>query len=494
VIENVIDHGGSFARIADWLLECLDLQPPPAGGHLVIYLCYHFTDRGLFSSPERSEELGQALLGTYRREFAWDGKGFGDLRFDLRKDQAGYLLLTLRDPEHFAGEFTESWQKPLKRPTAIEFSWQESETNILPGAIGLARRWITPLESNTVMTAVFSVVSNGSTATAHHIHIRQRQVRTSPPSIYLPEGVTSVTIGPIIGSDIWVPDLQETLKFEYFSSSDEWRWVAPSAPWLGSGNQTGDLSQDFADRNGERSIVVKGQRLPQRSTLAEIKRKNELPSFVVEIIGCLLPSPNEQVEWAGNIAGGQPALAAVASSAIELPGGNWLYCNRDSSATYLLPAGERPPGTLLKRDGPIQELRSHSANGPQLKGKWMEFTRGLLPYFRGEFRLMPPLTSRLAADAICGDLPGEIFPDYVDKSIGRPPCRLESGDGRSYTLAFNPSARHSVFLFSKTSSRVTRYDPSSSRVIELGTGADFILGATHYRLRQLSENVSDEAF
>ena len=473
MLEGVVEHDGSFARIADWLLECLDSQPPSAGGHLVFYLCYHVNDRSLFSSPERNEELDQALLSSYQREVVWDGKGFGDLRFDLVRRHP-LLELTLREP---AGA----------RPTEIEFQWQESDTKILPGTIGVARRWIEPLAENTVVVALFSVMTNGNAATARHLQLRQLEVRTSQPSAYLAEGVTSITIGAIPGCDIWVPELHVPRRFEYRSSHDEWRWTAPSAPWLNSGHKTGDMSVEFEVRNGHQPIVVRGERLPERSTLAEIRKKNEVPIFVVEIIGCVLPTPNEHSDLAGNIAEIQPALAALASSAIELPGGSWLYCNRDSSATYLLRAGERLPGKLLTRDGPTEELRSRSAKGAQLQGKWIEFTKGMLPYFRGELALTPPLSSRLAADAICGDLPSEIFPGYVDKAIGRPPCRLESGDGRSYNLAFNPSATHPVFVYSKTSSRVTRYDPSNSRVIDLGTGADFILGATHYRLRKLAE-------
>ena len=473
MLESVIDHDGSFARIADWLLECLDSQPPPTGGHMVIYLCYHVSDRSFFSSPERNEELGRALLNSYEREVAWDGKGFGDLRFDLVKHEA-LLELTLRD---LAGAL----------PTEIEFQWQESDARILPGTMGVARRWIEPLPESTEVIALFSVMTDGSAATARHLHLQQLEVRTPQPAVYLPKGVTFITVGAVAGCDIWVPELQAPLMFEYRSSDDEWHWTAPSAPWLPSGRKTGDMSLEFEVRSGHQPLVVKGERLPERSTLAEIRKKNEVPSFVVEIIGCVLPTPNEDSDWAGNIAEIQPALAALASSAIELPGGSWLYCNRDSSATYLLRAGERLPGRLLTRDGAIQELRSLSAKGPQLQGKWTEFTMGLLPYFRGELKLIPPLTSRLASDAICGDLPSEIFPGYVDKSIGRPPCRLESGDGRRYNLAFNPSAKHPVFVYSKTSSRVTRYDPSNSRVIDLGTGADFILGATHYRLRQLAE-------
>jgi hypothetical protein len=125
-------------------------------------------------------------------------------------------------------------------------------------------------------------------------------------------------------------------------------------------------------------------------------------------------------------------------------------------------------------------------------GKWIEYSDTLLPLFRGELRLMPPLSSRLAADAISGDLPDEIFTEYVDSTLGRAPVRLESADGRTYSLAFKPSARHPVFVLSEQRSEVTRYEPSSSSVIDLGTGADFILGATHYRLKQLAEPVSDD--
>lgn len=480
MLESVIDHDGSFARIADWLLECLDSQPPHEGGHLVLYVWYHVNDRSFFSSPERSGELGRALFGSYQREIAWDGKGFGDLRFDLTKDHE-QLLLTLRELDDRTN------QTAKREPTVIEFYWHESELKILPGAIGLARRWVKPLAETTDVVAVLSVESNTSAAIARHAHLQQLEIRIPEPCVYLPEGVTSITIGSVAGSDIWVPELGAPVKFEYDSSDDEWRWAAPTAPWFPSGCKTGNLSLDLEVRSDERSIVVKGERLSVPSTLADIRDKNKIPNFVVEIVGCLLPTPNEQSDWAGNIVGIQPSLAALASSAIELPGGSWLYCDRDSSAAYLLRVGERLPGRLLTRDGAVQELRSRSAHGPQLQGKWTEFTKGMLPYFRGELTLLPPLTSRLAADAICGDLPTEIFPEYVDKCIGRPPCRLESGDGRSYTLAFNPSAKHPVFLLSKTNSKITRYDPSSSRVIDLGSGAEFILGATHYRLRQLAE-------
>lgn len=486
MLESVVDHDGSFARIGDWLLQCLDSKPPDKGGHLVLYLCYHVNDRSFFSSPERSEKLGCALLDSYQKEIAWDGKGFGDLRFDLIKDH-GQVQLTLREFDDQQGDSNTTNQTAGHESTVIEFHWQESELNILPGTIGLARRWVEPLAESTDVVAVFSVESNASAAIARHTNLRQLEIRVPEPCVYLSKGVTSITIGSVAGSDIWVPELGALVKFEYDSSDDEWRWTAPTAPWFASGYKIGNLSLDLEARSGERSIAVKGERLVAPATLADIRDKNKVPNFVVEIVGCLLPTPKEHSDWAGNIAGIQPALAALASSAIELPGGSWLYCDRDSSAAFLLGAGERLPGRLLTRDGAVQELRSRSAHGPQLKGRWTEFTKGMLPYFRGELTLMPPLTSRLAADAICGDLPTEIFPEYVDKSIGRPPCRLESGDGRSYTLAFNPSAKHPVFLLSKTNSRVTRYDPSSSRVIDLGTGAEFILGATHYRLRQIAE-------
>jgi hypothetical protein len=489
VVENVIDHDGSFDRIASSLLEWLDSQLPPPGGYLVLYLCFHSRDRAFFSSPYRSTDLKRALFESYKREIAWDGMGFGDLRFDIRHESsAGPLYLTLRE-QKVVSSSTKASDKNAAEPTIIEFQWQEGESNILPGTISMQSRWIKPLAGNSLMTAFLGVGSDGNAVTARHRTLWQGEVRTTRPGIYLPEGRNSITIGPTFGCDLLVPQLEAPISFEYDSTADEWNWGAPSAPWLRDGNRKGDLLQEFPSRNGQAPIVIKGERLSEVASLDDIRKQNQLPSFVVEIIGCLLPSPNQQAEWSRSVYEIQPALASEASTAIELPGGSWLYCKHDSLRPHLLRVGEAPPGKPLRGGKPL-ELRAPGAIGPQLQGIWAEVNSELLQIFCGELRLTPPLAARLAADAICGDLPTEIFPEYVDRSLGRPPCRLESGDGRNYRLAFNSSAKHPVFVFSPMS-EIKRYDPNP-QAIELGTGADFIFGATHYRLRRLPDVLSDE--
>jgi hypothetical protein len=184
--------------------------------------------------------------------------------------------------------------------------------------------------------------------------------------------------------------------------------------------------------------------------------------------------------------------AGHASSAVELPHGACLYLDKDSAKPHLLRAGEAPPGLELNQYQVPQNLALRQRSDTDSpKGKWIVDPDMPTSLFKGELRLMPAITSQLVADAISCDLPNEVFVEYVDSTLGRPPVRLGSSDGRTYALTFNESARHPVFLLQGGWSDVASFYPSSRSTIELGAGAEFILGATHYRLRQVAASGND---
>jgi hypothetical protein len=489
IVESVTEHRGSFDHVAAWLLNCLDSLLPQPGGHLILYLCYHGADRSFFCSPQRNANLARALFNSYELELDWDGTGFGDLRFDLAgASREGPLTLTLRPPEHTAADG--AMQATTHRPTMLEFQWNETESQVSPGTLSLLRHWVEPLSKDTLLRASLNIRSDQEISIARHIDLWQSHVRGPDATIFLPEGRTVISIGRSPGCDVQAPLIGSPLMVEYRSHTDEWNWWAPTAPWLPQGSKRGDVVVEYQTADGYGPVILTGQSWPAR-TLGEIAAANRLPRFLVQVVGCLLPKPSEKGD-SDLVTGAKPGLGVFASSATELPEGAWLYLERNSSAPFLLREGEPPPGRRLRPHSVPEDLKLTIGAGPRRKGKWLEYSDELLPFFLGELRLMPPLSSRLVAEATGGDLPDEIFTQYIDSTLGRAPVRLETRDGRTYSLAFKPSAKHPVFVISKKRSEVMRYDPSDSSVINLGSGADFIFGATHYRLERLAEPAIDD--
>ncbi len=180
------------------------------------------------------------------------------------------------------------------------------------------------------------------------------------------------------------------------------------------------------------------------------------------------------------------ALAPRAVSALQLPGGDWLYLD-ELREPYLFRAGDTPPGFALKGSSQGRRLTARAGLDAAHVGVWADFNSDLRALFRGELSLTPPVAARLATQAIFEDLPHDIFVNYRDRALGRAPVRLESPDGRRYALVFHEWARLPVFVVADGEARNRRHDPRPEATVELGAGADFILGTTHYRLRSLAD-------
>lgn len=487
-------HGGDLSHVAAWLLDRLDLEPPQAGGSLNLYLCYHPDDISYFVSAQRNHDLARALLTAYRRERKWDGLGFGDLRFDLAEGShpAHISLERRRDgapPASGSGKVMARKGKSL--PTPVEFNWYVTDTQVTPGTLGLIRRWTQPLMPETLLVATMTILSGASIA--RHIDLWQHSIRWYQPVIYLPRGQTDLLIGAMAGCDLDAPTLQSPLVVAYDYESDEWTWTEVNSGWRRRrrGRAHRELNLEWPGDESKGAVSLSGSRLPTPRMLNQQEAENRLPMFTLEIIGCVLPFSGG--EGYGRVPDDFPSiLAADVRSAINLPGdGGWIYLDKRDEEAYLLRRGENPPGQRL---APGSQFRVGSFEpGKPRTGLWTVRDGNLPKGFRGEVQLTPPLRSMLACGSIAENVPDSLFAGYKDSAHGRAPVRLMSPSGRHYKLIFNQAAKHPVILLTSDSPEGLVYKPDTSVPIELGSGAEFILGTTHYRLRCVSEQANDHA-
>ena len=494
-IESTISHGGDPSRIAAWILDCLDRDPPPGSGDLTLYLCYNSGDINCFGSGNRNQVLARAVHAAYLQEQQWDDSGTGRLRFDLGIARApSHLALSLRE------EFLEFARGPAgqgqlgAQETAIEFCWQQADMQIGPGTIGLVRRWREPLRPGADLCAVLTAEKGASIT--RHLDRWQRESRWHQPEIYFPAGRSQLFIGPWVGCDLLVPELRHPLQLSFESESDEWRWVAPGAPQPIAGRQRGDLRLELPLAEGQTALTLSGRSLQPRRSLESQERSNRLPLYSLDILGLVVPfAPPAGY---GVVPQGLPALVVEwASSALRLPGGTVLYRERNQpQSVYIYNARDVERRTEVRarrlNRGMDVGLKMMTAAGGEVRGEWQE-PAGLPPGFGGELILKPALDCRLACGIISEDVPEDFFPDYNDITLGRAPLRLESRDGRRHTLVYKQSARHPVYVRTGDHPDFRPYSPDTARAIPLtpridkSVVAEFILGSTHYRLREIAE-------
>ena len=487
-IESRSVHGGDLSRIVAWLLDCLDRNPPPPGGDLTLYLCYHTNDLSYFASTRRGVELATELLNRYQQEAEWDELGFGSLRFDLAaaKDPA-HISLTMREGFVIADS---AKIHDAAQPTTIEFCWKEANELVAPGALGLVRQWRVPLKRDETIAAALTIESGADIA--RHTDRWQGDVRWQQPTIYLPTGRAELSVGQTVGCDLEASDLPFPLIVSYDSENEEWAWSMPARPGSFQGRQRGKLVLDYAGENGGPTLSLRGASLSPALSLFKVEADNYLPQFSFEIVGCVLPMPVP--EGYGVIPEGLPyALARRVSSGVRLPGGGLLYLDRDTKAPHLILSMTNPPGQRLSNNARYR-LKATGGLGEPMTGYWNE-PDGVLPgRFCGELRFDLPLVSLLSRGAMAGNVPDDFFTEHADSTLGRAPVRLESPDGRHYSLVFNQTARHSVYLFNPHYALTKEFDPDPSLSIALSPGAEFILGSIRYRLRQVPDTAGNASF
>jgi hypothetical protein len=413
--------------VAEWLFEWLDCHSPFGIADVTIYLCYHPNDQAAFLTAQRGERLAAALLEIYRQEKGWDEQGFGDLTFDL--------------------------------PTAdrLEFRWQPTETQIPLGAIGLVRRAALPLSQDETIVAELRIEQGAEIA--RHLDRWQSEARWQQPVVYLPHGRTTLLIGAKAGFDLYAPSLSDGLALTYDVETDEWMWEWLFAPWRKGGRSSHELALTLNAADSPQAVRLLGGRLPQPQKLGELEDANRLEPSVMEIIGCVLPKAPYGVVPAD----APPRIASATNSAVRLPNNGWLYFDKGLQFPCAARPGE-PEGFHLTVGQPTGLGQWQAASVPQ--------------YFHGALIFNIPIVAELALGPINGNIPDDLFINYRDVLLGRPPLTLVSPDGRNYKLVFNPHARHPVFKDGK------RYDPPAPGSIKLDEQAEFILGTTIYRLRR----------
>lgn len=294
---------------------------------------------------------------------------------------------------------------------------------------------------------------------ARHLDRWQGETRWQQPVVYLPRGRTTLLIGATAGCDLHAPSLPYGLALTYDEQTDEWSWEWPLASWLKGGRAPAGLALTLNETDPPRAVRLVGSRLLQPKTLGELGAANRLEPFVLEIIGCALPRAPYGVVPADT----PPQIVSLTDSAVRLPNNGWLYFDKHRNAPCAARSGE-PTGLHLAIGDATALGRWQSAIEPK--------------YFHGALIFNPPLIAELALGAISGNVPDDLFINYRDVLLGRPPLKLVSPDGRNYELVFNPHARHPVFKDGK------RYDPPAPGKIELDVQNEFILGTTIYRLRR----------
>jgi hypothetical protein len=470
--ESFVHDSGDIFGVAGWLFDCLDQRPPSAGGSLTLYISYSETDRSLFLSANRDKNLISGLFTIYDSEVKWDGFGFGDLEFDIYiAHQPTDFLLRLREGVNKQG--ANSFQS-----TSVEICWRED--NVAPGILSLVRRFNVPLPLETPIDAILWIVNGAEIAP--HVDRWQQGIRWHERAIYLPEGQTALSAGAFPGCDLNVPAILSPLLITYDSEEGKWSWKVLGADWLPAGSHCGPLKLDFPGFDGEIALSLRGEVLSSPRSMLQQEAMNRLPIYFLEIVGCVLPLPRPQ--GYGILPEDLPAsISSRVETGLRLPEGGWLYLDENTSAVCLICNGENPPGRVLRN-------RQRTQLSPTRSCVWIDSDKPLPPGFRGELIFDPPIGAVLSSGAVSGDIPHDLFPRYVDVTLGRAPVRLESPDGRKYFLAFHSAAQHSVFVFDSHSKEINQFRPETVGSVELESIADFVIGGTHYRL-QPSSNANE---
>jgi len=415
------------------------------------------------------------VLKIYRQELDWDNLAFGNLRFDLREAGLDQFSLTQRGGASAVARDDER--------TIIEICWQKADTQIEPGSLGLVRRWNVPLRVESSICAVLTI-GRGATI-CRHVDRWQREVRWHQQNVYLPKGRTSLLAGALAGCDLYAPSLPHATELSYDSEINEWSWSDIND--TSRANRAGSLDFRYSGPDGRVSVALLGSSLSPIRTLREQERTNHLPLHSLLVVGFVLPLP--QPEGYGIIPDGLPAkLANPASSALRLPGDAYLYFNRDDQSVRLYNPNAQARDQKLSH-GAVVAWGSSDSEPTSYRGTWIE-SDSLPNSFRGELVLTNSLDCLLARGAISEEFPEAFFPESCDSTLGSSPLLLKSTDGRIFVLVFKEAAKHPVFVLSLTERVFRRFDPHPANPITLGPGvAEFILGATHYKLERISEPV-----
>jgi hypothetical protein len=253
------------------------------------------------------------------------------------------------------------------------------------------------------------------------------------------------------------------------------------------------LDLPFSD--GKSLLTLSGSPRKHRVKLKQQEEANRLPLHSLDIIGFALPHGHPQ--GYGVVSHGLPApVIEEASSAVRLPDGAVIYMDRELGAVFLY-GGISAVGKRKLHDGDRITLNIATEHGVRAHTATWQERKNLPGEFRGELVISPELDCLLARGILSEDLPEDLFPDYRDITIGRGPLRLESRDGRSLSLVFNQSAAHPVFIMTSNGSGFRTYAPDNYSVINLSprismsTIGEFIIGSTHYRLREIADPSSE---
>jgi hypothetical protein len=463
-VESVCEHnGGNLSLIADWILDCLDRTPPMPGQHLSICLTYNSEDRGCFASSHRTEELTQAILRSYQREMSLGAEDYGEMRFGVAPAKASKdtsLLLT-------------SSHEPSKQPVEIHFHWYENDLWARHGTLNLTRRHVVGLPASTRLTSSLKI---SGADIAPHVDRWQRSIRQFEPVVYFPEGRTTLVAGNMPGSDLLTDSLIGPIIITYDSDSDLWKWFGPDN---NNGISRSPLNLVWNGNDTGPALSVLGNRLRQSQTAAAISAINKPEQFTLSIMGFALPRP--QPRGYGRTPHNAPnGLTDLTPTAIQLPNGDWVYFNEHEQRTYILSGGRRLPGQAVQNGG---LLSVGTVGGEIVSGEWQENEGQLPDGFVGELTLTKPTITRLAFGPISEKLPHDLFPEYQDSILGRAQVYLRSSDGHTFSLLFRESALHPIFIVHSTiGHHNAKFEPNEGQ-IDLGAGAEFIMGATHYCVR-----------
>jgi hypothetical protein len=443
----------------------------------MLYLCYHPDDGGYFNHTTANEELARAMWEAYERERDLDETLFGPLRFHLVEPTGGHYPLRL----HLARQPPTAVDADTVTETSVEFSWHETSAQTSPGTLNFVRRSFQLLKPTSTLVAMLSIGSGASLAP--HVRAWQGNIRWTQPVVYLPKGRWELLIGPSASCDLYAPALASVVSVSYDSDKGGWEWLAPFCSPQPTCRDNGEFEFQQQGSEGAPSLALYGSRLPTPLSWAEVEEANRLPLYDIALVGCVLPLPRPH--GYGTVPPLSPSkLNASSSSALRLPGGDWLYLDGRTNLPRLYsPNGPVTDQQLVR--GQYAALSSSADADTPAGGCWQENEERLPRLFRGEFHFEPPLIQPLASGTLCGHLPDEIFPQYADSLLtpGRAPVKLKSNDGRNFKLVINQSARLPVIVIPPGSVLAFCYDPVPAKEIDLEPWSEFIVGAAHYCLR-----------
>ncbi len=491
--ESLFEHiNGDLKQVAAWIFGCLDTEPPEGGKYVAFYLCYHSSDYSFFSRLDSANELKDHLFRIYRNEKNWDGKGFGNLRFDLeynRKKAHMALVSRKRRPDFFLKDLFLARNNSISpgpgiRPSEVDFYWIEADKITRPGTLGLIRCSREKLRPDDKITGYIRF--EGDAVFSKHLDICQNRSRWQQPVIYLPDTRTEISVGDKPGCDVRIASLEPMIiSYEKgnFSRYDD---ISGSPQ---KQKEKGGSSLDIEVRSGttQSDVFIQCRRIIEPRLLKDFEIENRLPFFSVKVVGCVFPKLHND---RGYIPNDFPAkyLRGI-NSVLRLPGNKWLYLLHENSNPYFLHADK----ILEIKDGVEISLEDFPSNGKRQKGIWVsENGSDTEAFHKGEFQFSPGLVSDLAAGPGKGEFPGEYFVDYSDIALGKSPIDLISQDGRRFFLKFKKGAQQMVFLTDESLQITFQIGPETQKEIDIGNGADFILGTTHYQLAHTSmSNNSD---